>query len=251
MLLLWCVAWIVQAQTTPPPTGIEDNPEDLAADARDSELIRNLLSQSPAMDEIYLDPERREQVAASTHALVEAAQRMLQRQDGRLQRANALVDSSRAPATILPPLIEEMRRRLETVTLTMDHARLVDEMVQDARQMHSARGMRRSAFMERFPGRGVYSPASIKVVSSAFARQFHHPLPISAHGATATHVAMGFDHRGRFDVALHPDAPEGVWLRKYLQSLGIPYYAFRRAVPGSATAPHVHIGPGSTRIRHA
>jgi hypothetical protein len=39
-----------------------------------------------------------------------------------------------------------------------------------------------------------------------------------------------------------------VWLRRYLQSQKIPYYAFTHAVPGKATGAHIHIGPGSTRL---
>ena len=58
-----------------------------------------------------------------------------------------------------------------------------------------------------------------------------------ARGSTAVHRAMGFDHTGRIDVALNPDALEGQWLRKYLDSKDIPYYAFRIAIPGKATAP--------------
>jgi hypothetical protein len=42
-----------------------------------------------------------------------------------------------------------------------------------------------------------------------------------------------------------------VWLRAYLAAKEIPYYAFRAAVPGKATGAHIHIGPGSTRLRAA
>jgi hypothetical protein len=47
-----------------------------------------------------------------------------------------------------------------------------------------------------------------------------------------------------------PDAPEGVWLRDFLTRNRIPYFAFRHAVPGKATGAHIHIGPGSSRIRN-
>ena len=53
------------------------------------------------------------------------------------------------------------------------------------------------------------------------------------------------------DVAISPDQSEGVWLRAYLESNEIPYFAFRSAVPGKATGAHIHIGPGSTRLRAA
>ena len=78
--------------------------------------------------------------------------------------------------------------------------------------------------------------------------KFDRPLPISAEGETELHRALGFDHRGRVDVAVVPSAPEGIWLRHYLQFRKIPYYAFSRAIPGKATAAHIHIGPGSTRL---
>jgi hypothetical protein len=74
---------------------------------------------------------------------------------------------------------------------------------------------------------------------------------VSARGATATHRALGFDHRGRVDIALNPDQREGVWLLNYLKRLKIPYYAFRAAVRGKATAPHIHLGPPSLRLRTA
>ena len=37
-------------------------------------------------------------------------------------------------------------------------------------------------------------------------------------------------------------------MRRYLKSRQIPYYAFTHAIPGKATAAHIHIGPGSTRL---
>jgi hypothetical protein len=67
-------------------------------------------------------------------------------------------------------------------------------------------------------------------------------------GQTAVHRALGFDHRGRVDVALNPDQPEGVWLRRYLTENRIPFFAFRHAVAGKATGAHIHLGPMSTRL---
>jgi hypothetical protein len=50
------------------------------------------------------------------------------------------------------------------------------------------------------------------------------------------------------DVAVQPDSPEGEALMAYLRSQGIPFIAFRHAVPGSATGAHIHIGRPSHRI---
>ena len=77
---------------------------------------------------------------------------------------------------------------------------------------------------------------------------FGEALPVSAMGDTAVHRALGFDHRGRVDVALSPDSAEGEWLRLYLTVKRIPFFVFRQAVPGKATGAHIHIGPMSTRL---
>ncbi|HYA17233.1 MAG TPA: hypothetical protein VEF06_07195, partial [Bryobacteraceae bacterium] len=87
-----------------------------------------------------------------------------------------------------------------------------------------------------------------KAVEFAFAGKFSRPLPISADGETAVHRSFGFDHRGRIDVALSPDQPEGIWLMKFLEQKHIPYFAFRAAVPHKATGAHIHLGPESTRL---
>ncbi|MFL6273978.1 MAG: hypothetical protein ACJ74G_02125 [Blastocatellia bacterium] len=86
-------------------------------------------------------------------------------------------------------------------------------------------------------------------VQSFFVGQFHHALPISAFGQTATHTQLGFDHSNAMDVAVHPDSAEGRALMAYLRSQGIPFIAFRQAVSGSATGAHIHVGYPSHRIR--
>jgi hypothetical protein len=103
--------------------------------------------------------------------------------------------------------------------------------------------------MEHYEGDGAFDESrELAPLEFAFASRFDRPLPISAEGETEVHRALGFDHRGRVDVAVVPSQPEGIWLRQYLQLHKIPYYAFAHAIPGKATAAHVHIGPGSTRL---
>ncbi len=103
--------------------------------------------------------------------------------------------------------------------------------------------------MEHYEGSGGFEESrDLAPLELAFETRFARPLPISAEGETEVHRALGFDHRGRVDVAVDPSQPEGVWLRLYLKLHNIPYYAFMHAIPGKATAAHVHIGPGSTRL---
>jgi hypothetical protein len=101
---------------------------------------------------------------------------------------------------------------------------------------------------ERFDANGSFTQATLHRVKAAFEARFGKPLPVSAMGETAVHRALGFDHRGRVDVALQPDQPEGVWLRQYLTANGIPFFAFRQAVAGKATGAHIHMGPMSSRL---
>ena len=88
-----------------------------------------------------------------------------------------------------------------------------------------------------------------KHVVLEFEKKFDHKLPVSARGDTALHRSMGFDHRGRVDVALNPDGLEGRWLMRFLEQQKLPFFAFRTAVQGQATAPHIHMGPPSMRVR--
>jgi hypothetical protein len=100
----------------------------------------------------------------------------------------------------------------------------------------------------RYNGRSAWSLGSLDEVEAFFSTRFGHSLPTSAVGQSATHNRLGYDHRNAVDVALHPDSPEGRALISYLQSQGIPFLAFRGAIPGVATGPHIHIGSPSHRL---
>jgi len=102
--------------------------------------------------------------------------------------------------------------------------------------------------MLRYNGPIPWSLVSLDTIQSFFTTRFGHSLPTSAVGQSATHNRLGYDHRNAVDVALHPDSTEGRALISYLQGQGIPFLAFRGAVPGVATGPHIHIGSPSHRL---
>ena len=110
-----------------------------------------------------------------------------------------------------------------------------------------ARGYYASSAVIRGYGAG-WSIAEVGKVQSFFAGRFGRALPISAFGQTAVHDRLGFDHHNAVDVGVHPDSPEGQALIAYLRSAGIPFLAFREAVPGKATGAHIHIGLPSHRL---
>lgn len=84
-------------------------------------------------------------------------------------------------------------------------------------------------------------------IKKVFVSKFGRTLPVSAFGQTGLHRRLGFDHRNGVDVALSPDSPDGRALLNRLRGFGIPFIAFRRAVPGVATGAHIHIGNPSPR----
>jgi hypothetical protein len=106
---------------------------------------------------------------------------------------------------------------------------------------------RTSAALMRYSGAGGWTIAHTSLVRDFFELKFSRQLPISAFGQSVTHNRLGFDHRNSVDVALHPDSSEGKALIEYLRNNGIPFLAFRSAIPGVATGAHIHIGYASHR----
>ena len=84
-------------------------------------------------------------------------------------------------------------------------------------------------------------------IKSFFISKFGSTLPVSAFGQTRLHSRMGFDHRNGIDVALSPDSLEGRALLGKLRGFGVPFIAFRKAIPGVATGAHIHVGRPSPR----
>jgi hypothetical protein len=110
-------------------------------------------------------------------------------------------------------------------------------------------GYRATAAVIRYNGPYDWSLKDAGKVETFFESKFGRTLPISAYGQTSVHNELGFDHRNAIDIAIQPDTAEGQVLMAYLRAEGIPFIAFRHAVPGSATGAHIHIGLPSHRLR--
>lgn len=180
----------------------------------------------------------------------------LERRERAVARAKQLVDQGVAAQRSLTPFVDEADRARSEHRYAMTRAKLIHELGAMAREEAELEaklitipaGAYQSA--ERHDGDRTLTPRDIERLNDAFERAFSMRLPVSANGETAVHRALGFDHRDRVDVAINPDQPQGVWLRQYLAAKHIPYFAFRGAVPGKATGPHIHIGPMSGRLAH-
>jgi len=99
----------------------------------------------------------------------------------------------------------------------------------------------------RFAGAGRWVLSQAGPIESFFQQTFKRPLPIAVFGQGAIHNQWRLDHRNAMDISLNPDGAEGQALIRFLQSNGIPFSAFRGAIPGVATGPHIHIGMPSHR----
>jgi hypothetical protein len=103
-----------------------------------------------------------------------------------------------------------------------------------------------TSFM-RFTGAGHWVLSQANPIQSFFQQTFKRPLPVAVFGQGAIHNQWRLDHRNAMDISLNPDGAEGQALIRFLQSNGIPFSAFRGAIPGVATGPHIHIGLPSHR----
>jgi hypothetical protein len=185
--------------------------------------------------------------------MLAAAQRRVERARAFFDERQKLLASGAIAKVDLESASRELEDRERVLGFAQDRLRLLKElaaMAESERQFAKsadANSLKNSII--RSAGNGSFSLGDLTPIQSQFEKKFHRTLPISALGQTLTHQSLGLDHKNRVDVALSPTQPEGVWLLALLDRLHVPYLAFRTAVVGAATAPHIHIGPGSTRLQ--
>ena len=100
----------------------------------------------------------------------------------------------------------------------------------------------------RYGGARAWSLSEAGSVMQFYTRSFGRQLPVSSYGQSPVHDRWGYAHHNAMDVGVSPDSAEGRALMEYLRSSGIPFTAFRFAIPGTATGPHIHIGRPSHKI---
>jgi hypothetical protein len=191
---------------------------------------------------------------ADAEQMLEIAARRLERRQQEAAKGRELVAQGVASPLSLTPLLEQADLARKEHDYAATRAKVIHEMAEMAREEAELQAKLENvpaeghSLAERYDGDGSFTARDFEKIARAFERQFSRSLPVSADGETALHRALGFDHRGRVDVAINPDQPEGVWLRHFLAANHIPYFAFRGAMRGKATGPHIHIGPMSGRL---
>lgn len=202
-----------------------------------------------------------EQTKASNEALIKVQEAAIAADVVKLEELRKLVDDglvARVELENAEALLAGLRANLETFKKNIADSEQMIAELRTAEQFAKAKPLLASAGLSptrsflkptilRYGGQGGWSLNGLTAVQSFFLSNFGRGLPVSALGQSATHNRLGFDHSNAVDVALHPDSVQGKALIGYLQSQGIPYLAFRSAVPGVATGPHIHIGSPSQR----
>ena len=122
------------------------------------------------------------------------------------------------------------------------------ETEKQVKKLGSGRGglVQTTSFI-RFNGAGHWLLGQASAIETFFQQTFRRPLPIAVFGQGAIHNQWRLDHHNAMDISLKPDEPEGQALIDFLKRNGIPFSAFRTAIPGVATGPHIHIGMPSHR----
>jgi hypothetical protein len=224
------------------PQSTLDDAEAKLADAQDEMTLSGTLYDAQRSQSMTPEEEA---------AMVGAAQRRLDRAQSRLEARQKLLDMGIISQSEMAGARNELTQRRLVLELAQNRVKLMDEL----RQMVAAEEHLQLHTMEnsmlRYDGKNAFKLEELPGIQSDFKAHFHHDLPVSALGQTLLHQSMGLDHRNKVDVALNPDQPEGIWLRAYLERMHISYLAFRNAVAGAATAPHIHIGSMSTRLHLA
>ena len=221
--------------------------EDALSDAHDEDTLSRLLYGSVGVEQLN---------QSQASELIAAAQRRVDRVIKTYNGQKDLVQQGVIPKGHVAEIEHQLADRRLGLQLAENRARIFEDLLNMAQaeemiEMPNAEDDSPKPAVENFTGSGVFKDAHLHFVEAAFEKHFHKQLPISARGQSALHTSFGFDHSGRVDVGLNPDDAEGQWLRSQLQTLRIPYIVLRAMIPGKSTAPHIHIGLPSSRIKIA
>lgn len=213
--------------------------EERLADAQDEVTLSETLYSPTRLQD--MTPEQ-------ANEMVAAAARRVEREEAVLETRQKLLEMGIISQAELGSVKNELESRRLVVDLAKNRIKLLDELreMAAAEQRMEVSSLKNS--MIRYDGSAAFKLGELPLIEKDFKTHFHHDLPVSAIGQTMVHQSLGLDHRNKVDVALNPDQPEGVWLRHYLEKQHLPYLAFRSAIAGAATAPHIHIGTGSSRL---
>jgi len=163
--------------------------------------------------------------------------------------SKAQVDENQRLLSVEQQKVSETKKQMDNADSQIANL-LIEQEADDtlAKNLKLARNrlVRTTSFI-RFNGTSGWGLNDAWKIQRFFSDAFHRDLPIAVFGQGAIHDRWRLDHRNAMDISLHPDGPEGQALMSFLEKNGIPFSAFRSAIPGTATGPHIHIGRPSHR----
>jgi hypothetical protein len=163
--------------------------------------------------------------------------------------SKAQVDENQRLLSVEEQKVAETQKQLASADSQIANV-LVEQEADDtlAKNLRLAKNrlVRTTSFL-RFNGTAGWGLSEAWKIQRFFSDTFHRELPIAVFGQGAIHDRWRLDHRNAMDISLNPDGSEGQALMSFLEKNGIPFSAFRSAIPGTATGPHIHIGRPSHR----
>lgn len=169
------------------------------------------------------------------HAAGLISQRELEESEQALAEANVRVAGVRQQISVADTQIAQGLVEMETEKQIAKHGKLPKGSL-----------VKMTSFI-RYTGASGWTIAQTGKIQDFFQQTFRRPLPIAVFGQGGIHNRWRLDHHNAMDVSVNPDDAEGQALMNYLRANGIPFSAFRGAIPGVATGPHIHIGLPSHR----
>jgi len=161
---------------------------------------------------------------------------------------NQLDENERAVATA-KNRVSDAKRQMTTADTQI--ANTLIEAETEARMAKAGKGAKGSLISTtsfiRYNGSATWILADAWKIQQFFQETFKRPLPVAVFGQGAIHDRWRLDHHNAMDVSLNPEGAEAQALMNFLRANGIPFSAFREAIPGTATGPHIHIGRPSHR----
>jgi hypothetical protein len=159
------------------------------------------------------------------------------------------VEASEAEVAQAKDKVAEVNRRMASAdTQIADTLLEAEAETKLAKSKPMRRGsLIRTAAMIRYNGGSAWALSDAWKVQRFFLDAFKKPLPIAVFGQGSIHDRWRLDHHNAMDISLHPDGLEGQAVLGFLRANGIPFLAFREAIPGTATGPHIHVGRPSHR----
>jgi hypothetical protein len=196
---------------------------------------------------------------ASLEKLLASYQKNVPKAEERLKQSNELyalglisrkdVEASERAVAEAKGKVTEIHQRMATADTQIADALVEAEAeatLAKAKPLAKGGLLRTSSFI-RYNGASAWLLSDAWKVQRFFLDAFKKPLPVGVFGQGVVHDRWRLDHHNAMDVSLHPDGAEGQTLMAFLRANGIPFLAFRQAIPGTATGPHIHIGRPSHR----